>query len=122
MVAELPPGTQTICFVNPNDPSEAVIQRGWVPEMWWGLLPIPFLLFGIGLLLVAIGVIPMTSRKQVDLPSKRESFDDSQLREWSFRAMAVIMGEPQFPISLGRDGLLAVFLVMKSTISMRRPP
>jgi hypothetical protein len=42
-----PPGTETVCFVNPAQPSEAVLQRGWSSEMWWGLFPIPFVLIGL---------------------------------------------------------------------------
>jgi hypothetical protein len=58
-----PVGKQTTCFVNPRDPTEAVIERGWVPEMWWGFFPIPFLLVGFAAALVALGVIrlPMPS-------------------------------------------------------------
>ncbi len=52
-----PAGKQTNCFVNPSNPEEAVIERGWVPDMWWGLFPVPFLLVGGGALLVAVGVI-----------------------------------------------------------------
>src|SRR5262249_7208586 len=37
-----PPGMRTTCYVNPNDPSEAVLNRGLTNEMWWGLFPIPF--------------------------------------------------------------------------------
>jgi hypothetical protein len=33
--------------VNPAQPSEAVLQRGWSSEMWWGLFPIPFVLIGL---------------------------------------------------------------------------
>jgi hypothetical protein len=52
-----PPGKQTNCFVNPSNPEEAVIERGWVPDMWWGFFPIPFLLVGGVALLVALGAI-----------------------------------------------------------------
>ena len=57
VVRDHPAGKQTTCFVNPGNPAEAVIERGWVPDMWWGLFPIPFLLVGGGALLVAVGVI-----------------------------------------------------------------
>ncbi|MBS0205746.1 MAG: DUF3592 domain-containing protein [Planctomycetes bacterium] len=47
------PGTQTTCYVNPGAPAEAVIERGWVPDMWWCLFPLPFLVVGGGILIFA---------------------------------------------------------------------
>ena len=61
VIVDHPAGKQTICFVNPNDPTDAVIERGWVPDMWWGLFPIPFVLIGFLALLVATGVIKVSS-------------------------------------------------------------
>jgi hypothetical protein len=51
VVKEHPPGRQTVCYVDPDDPGESVIERGWTREMWWGLFPLPFLAFGLGGLL-----------------------------------------------------------------------
>jgi hypothetical protein len=48
------PGKQTTCYVNPSHPAEAVLQRGWTAEMWWGLFPIPFVLIGVFGLLKAV--------------------------------------------------------------------
>ena len=61
VVKDHPAGQQTTCFVNPNNPAEAVIEPGWVPDMWWGLFPFPFLLVGGAALLVATGVIRLPS-------------------------------------------------------------
>lgn len=57
VVKDHPAGKQTTCYVNPSNPAEAVIEPGWVPDMWWGLFPFPFLLVGGAALLVATGVI-----------------------------------------------------------------
>lgn len=57
VVKDHPPGKQTTCFVHPSNPARAVIERGWVPDMWWGFFPIPFMLVGGAALLVALGVI-----------------------------------------------------------------
>lgn len=59
VVQDHPAGKQTTCFVNPSNPHEAVIERGWVPDMWWGFFPIPFLLVGGAAMLVALKVIRM---------------------------------------------------------------
>jgi len=46
IVKEHRPGMKTICYVNPRNPAEAVLDRGWNSEMWWGLFPVPFVLAG----------------------------------------------------------------------------
>jgi hypothetical protein len=74
-----PAGKQTTCFVNPDNPAEAVIERGWVPDMWWGFFPIPFVVIGGAALLVAIGVIhlPQTSGKATSTNWKPATRDRS---------------------------------------------
>jgi len=37
-----------VCYVNPNDPSEAVLKRGFHAKLLLALFPLPFLLVGIG--------------------------------------------------------------------------
>ncbi len=56
VVADHPPGSRTICFVNPESPAEAILQRGWTVEMLWGLFPIPFVLIGLVGLLISTGL------------------------------------------------------------------
>jgi len=41
-----PPGRKTICYVNPSDPTDAVLQRGFTPMMLLGLIPLVFLFAG----------------------------------------------------------------------------
>ncbi|MCA9080442.1 MAG: DUF3592 domain-containing protein [Planctomycetaceae bacterium] len=48
VVKQIPPGTQTTCFVNPEDPFEAVLERGWTPDWGWAFFPVPFVLIGLG--------------------------------------------------------------------------
>ena len=47
IVARYPPGHRTICYVNPADPIQAVLERGFTPAMWVGLVPLLFVLFGV---------------------------------------------------------------------------
>jgi hypothetical protein len=50
VVNQHPPGTRTVCYVNPADPTEAVLERGFTPDLWFGLIPLAFIAFGaIGL-------------------------------------------------------------------------
>ena len=59
-----PPGKQTVCFVNPVSPAEAVLARGWTSEMLWGLFPIPFVLIGVFGLLLCTGVLRFPPRSE----------------------------------------------------------
>src|SRR4051812_21252652 len=47
IVAQLQPGTRTVCFVNPTDPTDVVLQRGFTPVLWFGLIPFVFALVGL---------------------------------------------------------------------------
>ncbi|MDX1502682.1 MAG: DUF3592 domain-containing protein [Thermoanaerobaculia bacterium] len=48
VVAEIPPGTRTTCFVDPDAPEEAVLNRGLSGDMLFGLIPLLFALVGAG--------------------------------------------------------------------------
>jgi hypothetical protein len=47
IVRRHPPGRETICYVNPANPNEAVLVRGWTPDMWFGLIPLVFVAVGL---------------------------------------------------------------------------
>ena len=47
VVASLPPGTRTRCFVNPEDPLDAVLSVKGTPDRWFGLIPGLFLVVGL---------------------------------------------------------------------------
>lgn len=47
VVSKLGPGTRSTCYVNPNHPEEAVINRGFTPDMLFGLIPLVFAVVGL---------------------------------------------------------------------------
>ncbi|HEX9996218.1 MAG TPA: DUF3592 domain-containing protein [Abditibacterium sp.] len=47
IVAAYPVGSTATCYVNPRVPTEAVLQRGMTGEVWFGLMGLPFLAFGL---------------------------------------------------------------------------
>jgi len=50
IIARYPPGSSTVCYVDPRDPTEAVLNRSFSPAIWVGLVPLVFALaagFGI---------------------------------------------------------------------------
>ncbi len=44
-----PPGKEITVYVNPGDPSEAVVERGYPPELWFGLIPLAFCVAGLAM-------------------------------------------------------------------------
>jgi hypothetical protein len=54
VVARYPPGARTVCYVNPDDPSEAVIDRSPGPRYLVGLVPLVFLFIGVGGIVFAL--------------------------------------------------------------------
>ncbi len=52
-VSQYPAGSNAICYVNPSYPQEAVIDRGFTGEVFFGLMGVPFLAFPLIMLIVA---------------------------------------------------------------------
>jgi hypothetical protein len=48
IVNQHPPGAKKICYVNPRDPTDAVLHRGFSKNMWFGLIPLIFVAVGLG--------------------------------------------------------------------------
>lgn len=48
IVERHPPGSETVCRVDPEDPQRSVMSVGFRLEYLWGLFPLPFLLVGVG--------------------------------------------------------------------------
>ena len=48
VVKRYPKGSERTCFVDPDRPYEAVIERGYYGDMWFGLIPGLFVLVGLG--------------------------------------------------------------------------
>lgn len=46
VVRRYAPGTCTVCYVNPADPTDAVLVREFTGEMWLGLIPLAFVAVG----------------------------------------------------------------------------
>ena len=55
IVEAIPAGASTVCYVDPDEPFEAVIERGFTGDYLFGFVPLIFALIGIGGLVFAIG-------------------------------------------------------------------
>jgi hypothetical protein len=47
VVAQIPAGSRTTCYVNPKDPADAVLERGFTTEMYFAGLPLLFAFIGL---------------------------------------------------------------------------
>jgi hypothetical protein len=47
IVEQVPPGLKTTCYANPAAPEQSVLKRGFPARMWWGVIPLLLLSFGI---------------------------------------------------------------------------
>lgn len=48
VVDRYPVGSEARCWVDPEDPTRAVLFRGFSPVLWFGLIPAVFVLVGVG--------------------------------------------------------------------------
>ena len=48
VVGRFPAGASATCYVNPNNPTDAVLERGFTPDLWFGLIPLVFVAVGAG--------------------------------------------------------------------------
>jgi hypothetical protein len=65
VVARYPPGTKAVCYVNPEEPAEAVLERGFTPDLLFGLIPLVFMFFG------AFGLVAALSQRRKAATKKR---------------------------------------------------
>jgi hypothetical protein len=61
VVRQFPQGARALCYVNPKNPSEAVIDRDFSSSIWVGLFPLLFVLFGAGGLYFTLKQQPASS-------------------------------------------------------------
>jgi hypothetical protein len=117
VVARLPAGKKTVCYVNPADPTDAVIERAFTSELWFGLIPLLFALIG------AAGLRAMIFSRGNDRAATANS---AALRSPGFqvseqpRAMAVDVSPRQsrgaklaglIVIALFWNGIVSVFII-----------
>ena len=51
-----PPGKEITAYVNPGDPFDAVIDRGYSSDLWFGLIPLVFCVAGVAMLIGSVFV------------------------------------------------------------------
>lgn len=78
VVDEHPVGSEHICYVDPDNPDEAVLNRGFVPTLWFGLFPLIFVAVGGGgLLFCTWGAVkkggPSRTSKTEWMPDEEEN-------------------------------------------------
>jgi uncharacterized protein DUF3592 len=64
LVSRYPPGAHVTCYVNPRDPSQAVLVRGATRSLALGLMPMAFFAFGLFLKVRTDKVFPPGSSSE----------------------------------------------------------
>lgn len=105
IVARYPSGAKSICYVNPDDPTDAVLHRDFSKVMWVGLLPGLFLLIGIAGMCGKIG--PRAS--SINFVSTSATADGALVLKPSASPLAKFLGGLIF--SLFWNGIVSVFVV-----------
>lgn len=69
VVEGLPPGTRTVCWVDPEDPAEAVLVRRFTAGYLFGLLPLVFVAVGAGgIVMTLVGSRRLKARRESGRP------------------------------------------------------
>jgi hypothetical protein len=85
VVNRYPAGSEKTCYVDPDDPTQAVLNRDFVPGMWFGLFPLIFVAAGGGGLLFVFWGVGRGKRRGVT--SQTEWLPDDEQRR--------VEGQPQ---------------------------
>ncbi len=76
IVNAYPPGTSTVCYVSPENPADAVLNRNFTADMLFGLIPLLFVFAGAG------GLIYTMKRKE-GADRTTEEYDNRSLSDYS---------------------------------------
>ena len=111
IVERYPEGETFTCYVNPNDPFDAVIERGFVPLMLIGLIPFAIAL-GLGLALVAM----IRSRRPADPSLVLKQMQEMPHVEWLPPVPTRSPHAEGFLLSTGRERVQRLFGIIFITL------
>jgi hypothetical protein len=106
VVAQYPPGTSSICYVNPEDANDSVLHRGFTPVMWFGLLPGLFLAIGVAGMCGKLGTF---GARSTPAPSPNAFAEGAVVLKPKASPIAKFLGGLFF--SLFWNGIVSVFVV-----------
>lgn len=105
VVAGLPEGSTTTCYVDPEDPTEAVIHRGFSWEMLFGFLPLIFIAVGAGgivwVLRGGAGAATAGRRKRAWLPARARPKPPAEAERFGPETGFRIASEPELAGAAG---------------------
>ena len=115
-----PPGSKMVCYVNPNDPSDAVLRRGLGWGMLFGLIPLVFMCIGgVGIWSTLRGQKQKTTAvANHDLSANREAGPLTLKPQWSPLAkfgVAIL-------VALFWNGIVSVFVTEAAKSWLRGQP
>jgi hypothetical protein len=103
VVATLPPGTRTVCWVDPADPDSAVLDRSPFPWLLIGCFPLVFVAIGVGGIYGSV----FTRRRRRKAAALQAATQDGARGAVAPVAGAGEAAAPQAPAGLSEAGLAA---------------
>lgn len=107
-----PPGSETVCYVNPRDPTQAVLNREMGGALWLGLIPAVFMLVGVGGL---VHVIRGGFNPKPVIPTLTTSADPVA---WSQSSVGPVVLKPKHTPSLRLFGSILICLFWNGIVSV----
>ena len=115
-VRDYPPGKKTFCYVNPENPEEAVLSRAPSSELWVGLVPAVFALVGLGGI---IGTLKYGKKTRVHIYEQPVKREDNYVREYASNGGSVLQPvstplKTFFGVIVGAvfwNGIVSVFVI-----------
>jgi hypothetical protein len=118
IIDQYPPGRQTVCYVNPSHPSEAVLYRGLYLEMFFGLFALPFAAVGwFGLYFIGRGGNPTRRMQKNALPT----FAPATAEPTQLKSQGTPLGKFFFVLffAIVWNGFMSIFAYMTFSPSHR---
>jgi hypothetical protein len=121
LVAQYETMRNPTCFVNPDNPSEAVLRRGFHAKLLLALFPLPFILVGVfGVYYTLRGKGFGSSRRKAWMPrTPRETYDDlSVLRQADTGPGGPAVLKPEHSPRVKLYGAIVIALVWNGIVSV----
>lgn len=106
VIRRYPPGRSTYCYVNPEEPSEAVISREFNSSWWFVLIPIIFMFIGAG---GVIGTLIKKKKRKYIYSPDEEQYNGETVLKIKSSPLKNLIGITFF--ALVWNGIISIFIV-----------
>jgi hypothetical protein len=113
IVEKIPPGTRTVCYVDPETPHEAVLQRGFSGDFFFAVIPFVFVLVGAGgVVLVRAGA------REAHRAATGPSWVEPPVRDYDSEGQGAVVLEPKVGPFGKLVGTIVIGLIWNGLVSL----